>query len=97
MYSLHRDGLKALWSVVARVVDESTHRVCRQFLTWIGTQETIESFYVLEGRVKPLVVGCRGENDRHSIMDRGHEVIRLCGDDRTGFDRFPIGWLPVLP
>jgi hypothetical protein len=44
MFSLYRDPLKALWHIMAWVIDQRTHRV-------------------------------------------GHEVIGLCRDDRTGFER----------
>jgi len=37
VYSLERDRLKALWDIVARVIDQGTHRVSGQFLTRIRT------------------------------------------------------------
>jgi hypothetical protein len=45
---------------------------------------------MLEGGIEPLVIECGGENDRHSIVNFGHETIGFCRDDRTGFERFPI-------
>jgi hypothetical protein len=54
MFSLYRDPLKALWHIMAWVIDQRTHRV-------------------------------------------GHEVIGLCRDDRTGFERFPITRCPLFP
>jgi hypothetical protein len=82
---------------MARVIDKGTHRVGREFLSRIRTKEYLERLQLLESGVEPQGIGFGGENNRHSIVDRGHEVIRLLGDDRTGFERFPSCGLPVLP
>jgi hypothetical protein len=37
MFPLHRDRLKALWHIMAWVIDQCTHRVGHEFLTRIRT------------------------------------------------------------
>ena len=82
---------------MARVIDKGAHRVGHEFLTRIRTEERLEGFDLLEGGIEPLVIRHGSENDRHPIVDRGHEVIRLCRDDRTGLKRLPFGERPVFP
>ena len=97
MYSLHRDRLKTLRHIMARVIDQRAHGVGRQCRTRIGSEESIQGCNLLEGGIEPLVIRRGRENDRHPIVDRGHEVIRLCGDNRTGFKRFPFSRRPMFP
>ena len=52
---------------------------------------------MLEGGVKPLVVGRGSENRPHAVVNGSHEFIRFCRDDRTGFKWFPFRRRPVFP
>jgi len=97
MFPLHRDRLEALWHIMAWVIDQRTHRVGHEIFTQIRTEESFERIYVLECGIKPLVIGCGGENDRHATVNFGHEVIGLCGDDRTGFEWFTGSRFPLFP
>lgn len=97
VYSLHRDRLKTLWSIMPRVVDEGTHRVGSQLFTRIGTKQCLERIYMLEGWVEPLVVRHGSENHRHPVMNWPHQFIRFRGDDRTGFEWLPFSRFPVFP
>lgn len=52
---------------------------------------------MLESGIEPLIVGRGSENDRHSVVNRFREFIRVRGDDRTGFQGFPLSGRPVFP
>ena len=82
---------------MARVIDQGAHRKGCHVFSGEGPEQCVESVYVLECGIEPGLVVLRGENDRHAVVDRLHEYIRLRGDDRTGFKRLSFGWFPVFP
>jgi hypothetical protein len=82
---------------MSRVVHEPTDRVGQQFLTRIGVQEGLQRCCMLEGRVEPLVVGRGGEHDRHPVVNRSQQLVRVRREDRTGFDGRALRGLPLLP
>lgn len=76
---------------MARVIDRSAYRVGRESLARIGTKQGFEGVDLLKGGIELLVIGGGGENYRHPMMDRSHEVIRLRRDNRTGFEWCSFG------
>jgi len=46
--------------------------------------------------VEPAIEIARVENDWHAVMQRPHQIIRVCGQNRTRFHRLLV-FVPALP
>jgi len=83
------DRLDELGPVVSNAVDARTHAVGIERIFLGRHEETVELGQVGglgQGRVEPAVPGRFGNDDRHAVVDRPHEVVRTRRHDREGTD-----------
>ena len=52
---------------------------------------------VFDRGIEPLIDPIGGEDDRHSIVERGNEFVRGCGDDGARLQNRTIGSGPTVP
>ncbi len=80
-----------------RVVHERTDGVGLELFTRIGAKQGLQRFCLVDGGIEPLVVGRGGQYDRHPVVNRSQQLVRVRCKDRTGFDSRAFRRLPLFP
>src|SRR5262245_36814577 len=83
---LNWHGRHALRSLIPGIVHERTDRHSSHPFAGERAQQGLQWLWLVLGRVKPLVERTWVENDRHSVMQRAHDLVGIRGENRTGID-----------
>ena len=66
-------------------------------LSRIGLEQGGDFGWIFQGGIQPGLLLLGGEDNRHAVVDGGHEVVGLGGDDGAGMDDLVLRRGPLLP
>lgn len=91
-----RSRLDALRHVVFRVLYQRADGVGRHVGRFKGTQHSRQHLLIMHGGIESEVVLVGRDDDRHSLLNRQHQIVSVGGENRAGPDGFAL-FIPAFP
>ncbi len=88
------DPLNQCVTIVAWLVDHPRHRIGVKCDAGACFKDSHDLPRVRDLCIKPIILQLPLKNDRHAVVEMGHELIRVFRDDGEGVEFFTVGLGP---